>query len=49
MGLFLLFVLIFFVVGGLPYWNYHSYGYHPSGISSIILLVVIVLLLMGKL
>ena len=32
MGLILLIVLVLFLVGGLPNWGYHSYGFKPSGI-----------------
>lgn len=31
MGLLLLIVLIVFLVGGLPRWGYHSFGFAPSG------------------
>ena len=33
MGLILLIVLVLFLVGGLPNWGYHSYGFKPSGIA----------------
>jgi hypothetical protein len=49
MGLLLLFVLIVFLVGGLPRWGYHSLGFAPSGIAGVVLLVVGVLLLTGRL
>jgi uncharacterized protein DUF3309 len=49
MGLILLIVLILFLVGGLPNWGYHSYGFAPSGIAGVVLLVVVVLLLTGRL
>jgi uncharacterized protein DUF3309 len=38
-----------FLVGGLPNWGYHSYGFAPSGIAGVVLLVVVVLLLTGRL
>ena len=49
MGLILLIVLILFLVGGLPRWGYHSYGYFPSGFAGIALIVVLVMFLTGRL
>ena len=49
MGLILLIVLLLLVFGGLPNWGYHSYGFAPSGILGVVLLVVVVLLLTGRL
>jgi hypothetical protein len=49
MGLLLLIILILFLVGGLPNWGYHSYGWGPSGIVGVVLIVVLVLLLAGRL
>jgi hypothetical protein len=49
MGLILLIVLILVVFGGLPNLGLHSYGYGPSGIGGVLLLVVVVLLLTGRL
>ena len=49
MSLLLLIVLLLLVFGGLPTWGYHSYGYAPSGIGGIILIIVIILLLTGRL
>jgi len=49
MGLILLIILIVFLLGGLPNWGYHSYGWGPSGIAGVLLLVVLVLLLTGRL
>jgi len=49
MSLLLLLVLLLVVFGGLPNWGYHQYGYGPSGIGGIILLVVIIMLLTGRL
>jgi len=48
MGLILLIVLVLFLVGGLPNWGYHSFGFAPSGFAGVVLLVVIVLLLIDR-
>jgi Protein of unknown function (DUF3309) len=49
MGLVLLILLIVLLVGGLPTWGYHSYGYVPSGAAGTVLLVLVILLLLGRL
>jgi uncharacterized protein DUF3309 len=49
MGLLLLIILIVLLMGGLPRWGYHSYGWGPSGIAGVVLLVVLVLLGNGRL
>jgi hypothetical protein len=48
MGLLLLIVLVLFLVGGLPNFGYHSYGYAPSGLAGVLVVVVLVLLLTGR-
>jgi hypothetical protein len=48
MSLVLLVILLMLVVGGLPTWGYHQYGYGPSGIGGVVLLVLVVLLLTGR-
>jgi hypothetical protein len=48
MGLVLLILLLLVLFGGLPRWGYHSYGYGPSGIVGVILVIVLVLFLMGR-
>jgi hypothetical protein len=48
MSLILLIVLVLFLVGGLPNWGYHSYGYGPSGIIGTILIIVLILFLLGR-
>jgi flagellin-like protein len=48
MSLVLLIVLLLLVVGGLPNWGYHQYGYGPSGIGGVILLILVILLLTGR-
>jgi len=49
MSLLLLIVLVLFLVGGLPHWGYHSYGYIPSGFAAVVLVVVVVMFLTGRL
>jgi Protein of unknown function (DUF3309) len=49
MGLLLLIILLVLLMGGLPRWGYHSYGWGPSGIAGVVLLVVLVLLVTGRL
>jgi uncharacterized protein DUF3309 len=49
MSLLLLIVLILLLFGGLPRWGYHSYGYAPSGIVGVLVIVALVLLLTGRL
>ena len=49
LGTILLIVLILMLVGVLPVWPHAtSWGYGPSGIVSVILVVVLVLFLMGR-
>ena len=49
MSLLVLIVLLLLVFGGLPTWGYHNYGYAPSGIGGVILIVLLVLFLSGRL
>jgi hypothetical protein len=49
MSLILLIVLVLFLVGGLPNWGYHSFGFAPSSIVGVVLLFVVFLLLTGRL
>jgi hypothetical protein len=45
----LIILLILLLVGALPTWSYsRDWGYGPSGITSLIVVVLIVLLLMGR-
>lgn len=49
MGLILLIILILFLVGALPSWPHsRSWGYGPSGLSGILIIVLIVLLITGR-
>jgi hypothetical protein len=49
MSLVLLIVLLVIVIGGLPNWGHHNYGYGPSGIGGVVLLILLILLLTGRL
>ena len=49
MGTILLIILILLLVGALPAWPYSTgWGYWPSGLLGLILLVVIILALTGR-
>ena len=50
LGTILLIILILMLVGVLPTWPHaQSWGYGPSGIVGVILVIVLVLFLMGRL
>jgi hypothetical protein len=50
MGTILVILLILLLIGAVPNWGYSSgWGYGPSGILGIILIIVVVLLLTGRL
>lgn len=45
----LIILLILFLVGALPRWEYsRNWGYFPSGIVGVILLIIVILLLLGR-
>jgi hypothetical protein len=44
-----LIIVLVFLFGGLPRWGYHSYGYGPSGLAGVVLLVLVVMLFTGRL
>ncbi|AXE93121.1 DUF3309 family protein [Paraburkholderia terricola] len=49
-GTILLIVLILLLIGALPSWPYSSgWGYAPTGVIGIVLIIVIALLVMGRL
>jgi hypothetical protein len=49
-GTILLIVLILMLIGVIPTWPHaRSWGYGPSGIVGVLLIVVLVLFLMGRL
>lgn len=45
----LLIVLLILALGGLPTWQWHPYGWGPSGVVGVLLVVLLVLVLMGRL
>ena len=50
LGTILLIILILLLIGAIPNWGYsRGWGYGPSGIVGVILVVVLVLFLMGRL
>ncbi|HVX73169.1 MAG: DUF3309 family protein [Devosia sp.] len=45
----LIVVLILLLIGAIPSWGYsRSWGYFPSGIVGVVLVIVIILVLMGR-
>jgi hypothetical protein len=49
MGLILLIILILFLVGAFPSWPHsRNWGYGPSGLSGVLVIVLIVLLITGR-
>ena len=50
MGTILLVILILALIGVLPTWNHsRSWGYGPTGITGLLVVVLIILLLTGRL
>lgn len=50
MGTILLVILILALIGVLPTWNHsRSWGYAPTGITGLLVVVLIVLLITGRL
>ena len=50
LGTILLVLIILALVGGLPSWGYsRSWGYGPSGILGVVLVVVVVMMLTNRL
>jgi hypothetical protein len=50
MSLLILVILVVFLVGALPTWPYSSgWGYYPSGLIGVLLLIVVIMLLTGRL
>jgi hypothetical protein len=49
MSTLLLIIVLLIVLGGLPQVSGHNFGYGPSGIGGIVLLVLLIMLLTGRL
>jgi len=50
LGTILLIVLVLMLIGAIPTWPHsRSWGYAPSGVLGLVLVVIVVLLLMGRL
>lgn len=48
-GTIILIVLVLLLVGALPTWNHsRSWGYAPSGITGLLVVVLLILLLTGR-
>jgi len=48
MGLILLIILLILLLGGLPAWPYsRSWGYGPSGVLGLLLVILLVLMLLN--
>jgi hypothetical protein len=48
MGLILLIVLVVLLIGALPSWGYsREWGYKPTGLLTVVLVVVLILVLAG--
>ena len=49
LGTILLIILILILIGALPRWPYSGgWGYYPSGLVGILLIIVIILLVAGR-
>jgi hypothetical protein len=49
MGTLLLIILILLLLGGLPAWSYsRGWGYGPSGVVGLLLVILLVLLIMER-
>ena len=47
----LIVLLVVMLIGGLPTWPYartYGYGYFPSGIAAVLLVILVLLLLFGR-
>ena len=49
LSLLVLLMLVLLLFGGLPTWGYHGYGYAPSAIGGLLLMVILVMFLSGRL
>lgn len=52
MSTLLIIILILLLIGALPAWPYSrgwGYGYYPSGLLGVLLLIIVILALLGRL
>ena len=48
-GTLLLIIIVVLLIAGLPRWGYsRSWGYGPTGVLGLILIIVLILFLMGR-
>ena len=48
-GILLIIVLVILLFAGTPYTGFHSYGWGPSGIIGVVLIILLIFFLMGRL
>lgn len=49
LGTILLVILILILIGGLPSWGYsRNWGYAPSGITGLLIVILLIMLLTGR-
>lgn len=48
MQIILIVLLLLLILGGLPATGWHNYGYAPSGVGTILLIILIVWLVAGR-
>ncbi|BAX63190.1 MULTISPECIES: DUF3309 family protein [Burkholderia cepacia complex] len=50
LGLLLLIVVVLLMVGAIPTWRYsNGWGYGPSGLLGLVLVVLLIMMLLGRL
>jgi hypothetical protein len=50
LGTILLVLVVLFLVGSLPSWPHsRNWGYYPSGLMTVILVILIIMLMLGRL
>jgi len=48
-GTILLIILVLFLIGALPTWPHsRSWGYYPSGLIGVVLVILIIMLMLGR-